>query len=98
MEPMVSLIIERTNMDKQKYEVPHFEGMTMLVALRYIHEKLDPTLAFRNYHCGRGVCVTCVVRMDGKKVRACSFPLENLKTYEVTPANDKNIRDLCCEV
>ena len=98
MEPKVFLSIERTNMENQQYEVPHFEGMTMLVALRYIHDKLDPNLAFRNYHCGRGVCVTCVVRMDGKKVRACSFPLESQKTYEVTPANDKQIRDLCCEV
>ena len=98
MEPMVTLIIERTDKGKQEYQVPHFEGMTMLVALRYIHDNLDPTLAFRNYHCGRGVCVTCVVRMNGKKLRACSAPLESQQTYEGTPANDKNIRDLCCEV
>ncbi len=96
MGDVVKLRIKRSKpIDSyQEYEVPSFDGMTLLVALRYIHENLDPTLAFRNNHCGRGVCTTCLMKADGKNVRACCMRLDAGMQYQIDPANDNVIRDL----
>lgn len=99
MKDNVTLQVKRSEPinDYQNFEVPYFDGMTMLVALRYVHENLDSTLAFRNNHCGRGVCTTCLMKVNGKNVRACCFQVENGDSYKVDPANNKVIRDLVVE-
>lgn len=98
MSSIVKISVKRSEVKNgkefQTYEVPFYHGMTLLTALRYIGDNLDGTVGFRNYHCGRGVCTTCIVKVDGRTQRSCCFPLEEEKKYEVEPANDKIIRDL----
>ena len=38
------------------YAFPWTDGLTLLAALRMIYATQDPTLGFRNYFCGRGLC------------------------------------------
>jgi len=77
-----------------KFEVPYFAGMTFQVLLRYIYENLDPTLAFRDYRCGRGVCNTCRIKVNGKIIKSCETPVELDKEVVLEPANNNIIRDL----
>jgi succinate dehydrogenase/fumarate reductase iron-sulfur protein len=76
----------------KKYEIPFVEDSSVLDALRYIYENLDPSLAFYS-SCRRGVCARCNIRVNGKPCLACGekvmgdLRLEPVKT-------DKVIRDL----
>jgi NADH-dependent fumarate reductase subunit B len=95
MNPVVEISVKRSNSNElQTYKVPFYNGMTLLAALRYIGDNLDETLRFRNYHCGRGVCTTCIVKVDGCVKRSCCTPLKAGEKYIVEPANDKVIKDL----
>jgi len=76
------------------YVLPFSEGLTLLGALRQIAAAIDPTLAFRDSHCGRGVCGACLVKVEGQVRRACCTPLEAGREYRVEPANSRVIRDL----
>jgi succinate dehydrogenase/fumarate reductase-like Fe-S protein len=81
----------------QTYVVPYTHRMSVLTMLREIYEKQDPTLAFRNQQCGRGICGTCHVRVgiNGKVVKGCSIPLEPGSRVTVHPySRAKVIRDL----
>lgn len=82
----------------QRYQVPCQPGLTLLAALRQIAREQDATLAFRDNHCGRGVCTACLVRLDGRLCRACCSLLEGGRCYRVEPANEKVIRDLAVEL
>lgn len=81
----------------QTYIVPYRHRMSILTMLREIYEKQDPTLAFRNQQCGRGICGTCHVRVsiNGKLTKGCSVPLEPGSKVVLMPASRaKVIRDL----
>ncbi|MCZ7554344.1 MAG: hypothetical protein B6D39_08065 [Anaerolineae bacterium UTCFX2] len=81
----------------QTYVVPYRYRMSILTLLREIYETQDPTLAFRNQQCGRGICGTCHVRVsvNGKLTKGCSVPLEPGSKITLTPASRaKVIRDL----
>ena len=81
----------------QTYIVPYRKRMTILTLLREIYETQDPTLAFRNQQCGRGICGTCHVRVgsSGKLTKACRIPLEPGSHLTLKPSNtEKVIRDL----
>lgn len=101
-EPIVAEIFRfDPSVDKeprmQTYTVPYLHRMSILTLLREIYEKQDPTLAFRNQQCGRGICGTCHVRVNvnGKLTKGCSIPLEPGSKVIVKPANEsKVIRDL----
>ncbi|MEO2069534.1 MAG: succinate dehydrogenase/fumarate reductase iron-sulfur subunit [Desulfurobacteriaceae bacterium] len=86
----------------QDYEVP-VEG-TLLDALLYIKERLDPTLSFRVF-CRSEVCGSCSVRVNGKTKLACKTPMETLvktwnrKPLKIDPLNHLNvIRDLVVDI
>lgn len=78
--------------DKQShyrdYEVPFRQGLTVLMALNYIYENIDTSLAYY-YSCRIGKCGGCTVMVNGKAAMACTTPvegdmvLEPLKGYEV---------------
>ncbi len=71
------------------------ERTSVLMALRYIRDNLDPTLEFRDYHCAKGACTSCLVRLDGKVVKGCEAMLEPDGSYVLDPAgNNGLIRDL----
>ena len=74
----VEIIIRRSNPHSQEipkdavYTLNYEEGMTLHSALDYIYEVLDPTIAFRPYKCNKGICMSCLVTVNGKKRQACS--------------------------
>jgi len=69
------------------YEISIEEPITLQNAIRYVYEKLDRTLAFRNYSCYKGVCGTCTVKLNGKNVRSCSVLLYPGDEAIVEPAD-----------
>jgi succinate dehydrogenase/fumarate reductase-like Fe-S protein len=80
------------------FEVPYSRGMTFQTMLRYIYENVDPTLVFRDYRCGRGVCNTCSIKVNGKLIRSCETQVPAGKEVLIEPANDRVIRDLVVEL
>ncbi len=77
------------------YALPWTEGLTLLAAIRRIYETLDPSLGFRNYFCGRGLCSSCLMMVDGKSKHSCHVLLEPGREYLVEPLKDYPvIRDL----
>jgi len=107
METVV-LKVFRFNPEKDKvpyyqdYEVP-VEG-TLLNALLYIKDNLDPTLAFRAF-CRSEVCGSCSVRVNGKTKLACKTLMKDLvktwqrKPLKIDPINHMQvIRDLVVDI
>lgn len=79
----------------QVYEVPADREMTILEILHHIYGHVDPTLAYRSYRCGRRICRSCEVKLDGKIVRGCATLLQPGKSYRLEPARPEAvIRDL----
>jgi len=58
------------------YEVPWSEGLLVLSALKYVRENIDETLAFRDFCCGCAWCMSCLMTVNGKGVRTCSWLLK----------------------
>ncbi|MDE1852621.1 MAG: hypothetical protein KGI38_02605 [Thaumarchaeota archaeon] len=56
----------------KEYRIPRAlaEQHTVLSLIQYIYDNIDHTLAFRG-PCGRGVCGSCTVRMDGRPGLSC---------------------------
>ena len=80
------------------YEVKTEREMTVLEILQEVYFHQDSTLAYRRYRCGRRLCRSCEVKLDGKIVRGCATLLHPGKTYLVEPAHpDSLIRDLVCD-
>jgi succinate dehydrogenase/fumarate reductase-like Fe-S protein len=80
------------------YTLPWTEGLTLLMAIRKVYETIDPTLAFRNYFCGRGLCSSCLMTVDGKLKKSCHVVLEAGREYLVEPAKGYPIiRDLAVD-
>jgi succinate dehydrogenase/fumarate reductase-like Fe-S protein len=79
----------------QDYEIQAGRAMTVLEALQEIYLGHDPTLAFRHYRCGRRLCRSCEVRLNGKIVRGCATLLHPGRTYRIEAARPEAvIRDL----
>ncbi|HSB07729.1 MAG TPA: 2Fe-2S iron-sulfur cluster-binding protein [Thermodesulfobacteriota bacterium] len=53
------------------YFLPFMDGLTLHRALEYIYNRLDSTVAFRPYRCGKGICMSCLVSVNGKRKQAC---------------------------
>ena len=78
-----------------QFILPYSSGITVLGILRYIYEKVDPSLAFRNYHCGAFVCGCCRVTINGKQTRSCNAVVRPGETIVIEPfEREKVIRDL----
>ncbi len=56
------------------YDIETGLGYSVMNALQYIVENLDPTLSFY-VSCRIGVCVGCMMRINGKVLRSCSTML-----------------------
>jgi len=54
----------------QTYQVPYQEMMSVANALQYINEHFDGGLAY-GLSCRNGLCMGCVMRVNGKAVLAC---------------------------
>lgn len=72
--------------------MPHW---TVMDALDYISENSDSTIAyFKHGACDHGICGRCALRVNGKVKLACSTEISEEKALELTPMNDKVLRDL----
>ena len=77
------------------YSVPSDTALTALEVLDYIYARLDRHLAYRSYYCLKGVCLACLVRIDGKGAKGCERLLEPGRAYTVDPIHGYPvIRDL----
>ncbi len=80
------------------YEIETDGPMAVLEVLNTIFYGKDPTLAYRRYRCGRRICRSCEVKLDGKVVRACATLLRPGETHILEPARPEAvIRDLVCD-
>ncbi len=65
----------------KEYKIPTYRGMTVLDALNYIKENIDPTLTTR-YSCRMGVCGSCGMIINGKPRLACQTQVAAVATEE----------------
>jgi len=98
-EMIVNLKIARSPVTEEgnkidTFEVPHAKAMTVLSLLRYVNEHLDPSVAFRDFRCGRGVCNTCLVKVNGKTKRMCETPVKPGIDLLLEPAAGVVLKDL----
>lgn len=79
----------------RKYALSSEGPISVLEALNLIYFNIDESLAYRNYYCGRGVCLACMVQLDGQPVKGCETLLYPGRTYTLEPVKDQPIiRDL----
>lgn len=99
----MKLTVTRFNPEKEKdpheetYEVPEYEGMTVLDALIWIREHKDPSLSHR-YSCrNANACKECIAMVDGKAAYTCTVPA--VGEMSVKPLVKKKVfRDLSTEL
>lgn len=60
----------------QSFELPDLAGASVSNALQYINRHIDGSVAYY-LSCRRGLCVCCVVRIDGNIEKACVVPARN---------------------
>ncbi len=80
----------------QSWEVPEFDGMTILDALNWVREHRDSSLAFR-YACRTAnSCKTCTASINGKSTYTCTYPAQGDVRVEPLPGKEV-LRDLAVE-
>ena len=104
MSGTIRITISRAEREKnflpwrRTYEIEADGEITILDALNYIFYRLDATLAYRRYRCGRKLCRSCEMKLDGKVVRGCAVLLRPGGSYILEPARPEAlIRDLVCD-
>jgi len=79
----------------KSYDIETEREMTVLEILQEIYCRVDSTLAHRRYRCGRRICRSCEIRLEGQIVRGCATLLSPGKSYLLEPARPTSlIRDL----
>ena len=79
----------------QDYEVTTDRHVTVHELLSRIHHEHDGSLAFRTYKCYKGMCMTCLVKLNGKVVKGCATQVEpNAEITLDPPSGGKVVRDL----
>lgn len=81
------------------YRVPYTKGLTVLDALLWVKEHVDPGLAFR-YSCRMGICGSCGMLINGKPMLGCETQIAELGTdhVEVGPlTNYPIVRDVATD-
>ena len=68
----------------QTYEVAVDEPISAMALVRLIHDQ-DPTFACRTPMCFKGVCGSCLLRLNGRNVRGCAVLLQPGETVTVEP-------------
>lgn len=84
----------------REYEVPTRKGMTILDALIFVKENLDPTLSVR-YSCRMAICGSCGVRVNGVERLACDTQVVEIGGRTITVEPMKNypiIRDIVTDM
>lgn len=100
VEPKVVVHVERSDpgADVQphwdRFEVPYEQRHSVLTLLNYIYEHYDRTLSYRNYTCGRGICDSCRVNINGKVGKGCATPVPAGAELYLKPCSPHVIKDL----
>lgn len=84
--------------DKQQHEQVVYRvavepGESVQGILQYIYDNLDPSIGFA-FSCRIGLCASCLVRVNGKVVRACTTLVEGDYLLIEPYKNEAVIRDL----
>jgi succinate dehydrogenase/fumarate reductase-like Fe-S protein len=78
----------------ETYQVDTSEPISAMILMRLIHEQ-DPSLACRTPMCFKGVCGSCLVRLNGRNVRGCATLIDPGDTVTLEPHSAYElIRDL----
>jgi succinate dehydrogenase/fumarate reductase-like Fe-S protein len=100
-ENVVTAKVLRFNPHKDKvpkyelYMVQSDRSISVLNLLHLIHQNLDRTLAYRNYFCHLGVCLSCLLHIDGKNLKGCTKTVNPGDTVTIEPPKGYTvIRDL----
>jgi succinate dehydrogenase/fumarate reductase-like Fe-S protein len=81
-----------------EFDVPYEPGASVLDALIWIRQDVDPTLAIRYSCINANACKECMVLVDGKVDYACTARLSP-GTMTIDPlANKRLIRDLVTDI
>ncbi len=93
----LTLKIKRQN-GFETFEVPYKDGMTLLDALNYIKEYIDPSLSYRQF-CRAGICGTCALNVNGFpklicKEQALAYALDENPVILEPLSNAEIIKDL----
>ena len=83
----MKLTIERSGGRTETYEVPEFEGMTILDALMWVRENHDPSLAMRFSCRSANACRECIAVVDGQPTYTCTSAA--VGDVEVAPLSNK---------
>ena len=78
----------------ERFEVPYEERHSVLTLLNYIYGHFDRTLAYRHYQCGRGICDSCRVNINGKVRKGCATPVAPGSEIFLRPCSRYIIKDL----
>ena len=78
----------------QDYEVPFVPGRSVTGTLWLINELHDGSLAYR-VSCHRGICASCIMRINGKQRLGCVTEVTG--DLELEPALGTVIKDLVIE-
>lgn len=91
------LEIERTTpkgpSHMEVYEVPDRPGLTVLDAIFWVREHVDPTVAVRFSCRSANACKECLMSIDGTRAYACTTPAVGGMTVRPLP-NKPVVRDL----
>ncbi len=81
-----------------EFQVPYEPGASVLDALIWIRQDVDPSLAIRYACVNANACKECMVLVDGKVDYACTARL-SAEPMTVEPlANKRLIRDLVTDI
>ncbi|MBM3705186.1 MAG: hypothetical protein FJW66_01535 [Actinobacteria bacterium] len=79
----------------QDYSVNVDRAVTIHELLTIIRREVDGSLAFRTYKCYKGMCQTCIVKLNGKTVKSCATQVQPDSTITLEPAAGGSVvRDL----
>ena len=77
-----------------EYEVPYTEGMSLLDAIFWIREHVDPSLSVR-YSCrSANACKECMAVVDGKVKYLCSVRTAEGQSATIEPLKKEWVKDL----
>jgi succinate dehydrogenase/fumarate reductase-like Fe-S protein len=81
----------------QEYRIPYAENLSVLEALIWVREHVDPSLAVR-YSCRiSNACKTCIACVGGRKVYLCATALKDGDVIEPLPGRPL-LRDLVVDL
>jgi len=83
----------------RRYELRPASRLNLLGVFREIYFRHDATFGFRNFECGRGICSTCNVMVNGRLQKACRLRIPAGTSVRVAAqSDDRLLRDVACSI